>query len=92
MIKLEIYRQSNPHMPNIQGVLIHAKNEEGVEIKKNPIHPLHTSTTQDYTLSTKIPVTRSEGRLAGPQVRRGATTSLVLKIYTWTQKFTDLAL
>ena len=38
MIKLEIYRQSNPHMPNIQGVLIHAKNEEGVEIKKNPIH------------------------------------------------------
>ena len=46
MIKLEIYRQSNPHMPNIQGVLIHAKNEEGVEIKKNPIHPLHTSTTQ----------------------------------------------
>ena len=35
MIKLEIYRQSNPHMPNIQGVLIHAKNEEGVEIKKS---------------------------------------------------------
>ena len=42
MIKLEIYRQSNPHMPNIQGVLIHAKNEEGVEIKKKSYTSFHS--------------------------------------------------